>query len=184
MADTTPLSHLFVRRGIVRLLFLPTLGWNFLLGRVLRIRHWWDDIDAHVIMGALPFACDVPALRRAGVGGVVNTCEEYGGPVRTYRRAGIEQLRIPTLDFHPPALADLERSVAFMQDQIARGRRVYVHCKAGRARSGTVVMCYLIGARGMTPEEAQQLILRCRPHAHRQLDQRQVVQQYWLRHGA
>lgn len=182
--DTPSNSPPILRRAMVRLLFLPTLGWNFLLGRVLRVRHWWDDIDAHVIMGALPFSCDVPALRQAGVGAVVNTCEEYIGPVRAYRRAGIEQLRIPTLDFHPPSLADLETSVAFMQEQIGQGRRVYVHCKAGRARSGTVVMCYLIGAQQMTPEAAQQLILSRRPHAHRHLAQRQVVQQFWLRHGA
>jgi len=170
-------------RLIARVLFLPTLSWNFLLGRVLHVRHWWDEIDDAVVMGALPFARDVPALQRLGVGAVVNTCEEYAGPVAAYARAGIVQLRIPTFDFTPPTLEDVMRGVEFMQQQIGQGRRVYVHCKAGRARSGTVVLCWLIAARGLTPDAAQDLILERRPHAYRFLARRTVVQQFWERHS-
>jgi atypical dual specificity phosphatase len=177
-------QHLVWRRLIARVLFLPTLSWNFLLGRVLRVRHWWDEIDDAVLMGALPLACDVPTLQRAGVGAVVNTCEEYAGPSAAYARAGIVQLRIPTVDFTSPTLESVERGVAFLQEQIGQGRRVYVHCKAGRARSGTVVLCWLIAARGMSPVEAQDLILRRRPHAYRHLARRAVVQQFWAQQQA
>ena len=171
--------HLFWRRVAARVLFLPTLGWNLLLGRMLRVRHWWDAIDDDVYMGAMPFSRDVSTFQRIGIGAVVNTCEEYTGPVATYNRAGIVQLRIPTVDFTPPALESVRIAVAFMQQQIGLGRRVYVHCKAGRARSGTVVLCWLIAARGMTPTEAQQRILQRRPHASPHLAQRAVVQQFW-----
>ncbi|MHB8970848.1 MAG: dual specificity protein phosphatase family protein [Pirellulaceae bacterium] len=171
--------NLFWRRIAAQLLFLPTLSWNLLLGRVLGVRHWWDAIDDDVYMGALPFSCDIPAFQQLGIGAVVNTCEEYAGPTAAYDRAGIVQLRIPTVDFTPPALANVQTAVAFMQQQIGLGRRVYVHCKAGRARSGTVVLCWLIAARGMTPTEAQQRILQRRPHAHPYLEQRAVVQQFW-----
>ena len=54
---------------IAHFLFLPSLAWNMLLGRVLRIRHWWDPIDDHVILGARPFARDT---RRA----VREECDE------------------------------------------------------------------------------------------------------------
>ncbi len=171
-----------LRRFIARLLFLPTLAWNFLLARVLHVRNWWDAIDEHVFMGAFPFSFDVSNMQRAGVGAVVNTCEEYAGPVAAYERAGIEQLRVPTVDFTPPSLESVESAVAFMQQQIAQGRRVYVHCKAGRARSGTVVLCYLIAAQDMTPDQAQQRILARRPHANPRLAQRRVVQQFWENH--
>jgi atypical dual specificity phosphatase len=177
-------KRLFWRRLIARILFLPTLGWNCLLGRVLRIRNWWDAIDDAVLMGAFPFARDVPKLQRAGVGAVVNTCEEYAGPVAAYTRAGIVQLRIPTVDFTSPSLEDVERSVAFMQEQIGLGRRVYVHCKAGRARSGTVVLCWLIAARGLDPAAAQAWILQRRPHAYPHIARRTVVQQFWARRQA
>jgi atypical dual specificity phosphatase len=172
-----------MRRLIALALFVPTLIWNVLLGRVLRVRHWWDRIDDHVVIGALPFARDVPKLKQEGIGAVVNTCSEYAGPVEAYRQADIVQLRLPTVDFTPPSLADVERGVDFMQQQIADGRDVYVHCKAGRARSATVVLCWLIAAKGVTPEEGQKWILEKRPHAHRHLVQRQVVQDFWNKHG-
>jgi atypical dual specificity phosphatase len=175
-------SSLFWRRIAARVLFIPTLAWNTLLGRVLHVRDWWDEIDESVVMGALPWPRDVPALHALGVGAVVNTCEEYAGPQAAYRRYGILQLRIPTVDFTPPSLPDVQRAVAFMQEQVAQGRRVYVHCKAGRARSGTVVLCWLIAARGMTPEAAQQLILQRRPHANPRLAQRAVVRAFWEWH--
>ncbi len=174
---------MFWRRLIARVLFVPTLAWNFILGRILHVRRWWDEIDEQVIMGAFPFSFDVPKMQRAGIGAVVNTCDEYAGPVATYRQASIEQLRIPTVDFTAPSLESVEKAVAFMQQQIALGQGVYVHCKAGRARSGTVVLCYLIAAKGMTPDEAQQRILDRRSHAHAHLAQRPVVQQFWQNHG-
>ncbi len=122
-------------------------------------------------------------MKREGIGAVVNTCAEYAGPQQAYQQAGIVQLRLPTIDFTPPTLADVERGVAFMQEQIAQGRDVYVHCKAGRARSATIVLCWLIAAKGMTPEQGQQWILEKRPHAHRHLVRRQVVQDFWKKHG-
>ncbi len=180
MPDTSSAPAMMTaRRLIARLLFLPTLGWNYLLARVLHVRRWWDQIDADVFMGAFPFAADVPAMQRAGIGAVVNTCEEYGGPVQAYRRAGIEQLRVPTIDFTPPSLDSVEQAVAFMRQQISRNRGVYVHCKAGRARSGTIVLCYLMAAKGLTPAQAQQQILDRRPHAHPRLSERRVVQEFW-----
>ncbi len=170
-----------MRRLIMRILFLPTLTWNVLLGRVLGLRNWWDRVDDHVLIGALPFASDVPAMQKDGVGAVVNTCEEYAGPTEAYRLAGIEQLRLPTVDFTAPSLEDVERGVEFIEHQIQQGKDVYVHCKAGRARSATVVLCWLIKAKSMTPDQAQQRILERRPHANPRLAKRIVVQEFWQR---
>ncbi len=163
---------------VSRLLFWPTFLWNALLGRVLGTRRWWDRVDHHVILGALPLRRDVKALVAEGVGAVVNTCEEYAGPEESYRMHGIEQLRVPTTDFHPPSFASVERAVAFIQQHVLAGRTVYVHCKAGRARSATVVLCWLVAHRGMTVEQAQRHLLSCRPHVMATLGQRAVVQEW------
>jgi len=166
---------------VSRLLFWPTFLWNALLGRVLGTRRWWDRVDHHVILGALPLRRDVKALVAEGVGAVVNTCEEYAGPEESYRMHGIEQLRVPTTDFHPPSFASVERAVAFIQQHVLAGRTVYVHCKAGRARSATVVLCWLVAHRGMTVEQAQRHLLSCRPHVMATLGQRAVVQEWAAR---
>jgi atypical dual specificity phosphatase len=162
----------------VWLLFYPTLWWNLLLNRFIgQKRRWWDWVDDDVLLGALPFPADVPKLKSIGIGAVINTCCEYAGPLELYAQAGIETLYIPTIDFTPPSIEDLRTAVAFMHAQIAKGRKVYVHCKAGRGRSATVVMCYLI-SKGMTANAAQKLLLEKRPHVMADLEERTVVKQF------
>ncbi len=168
----------FRQRSFASAAWLPTLSWNYLLGRVMHVRNWWDRIDEHLIVGAYPFARDVPALYQLGVRAVVNTCEEYAGPDKKYRELGIEHLRIPTTDFMHPLLATVQQGVEFIEMHAAQGHIVYVHCKAGRARSATVALCWLVKYRNYTPQDAQALLLRKRPHVNPHLTQRSVVQQF------
>ena len=44
-----------------------------------------------------------------------------------------------------------------------RGELTYVHCKAGRGRSTTLVICYLIRQMRMSPEEAYAFVRTKRP---------------------
>ena len=55
-------------------------------------------------------------------------------------------LNLPTTDiFSAPSQKRLEEGVAWMVDEASSGKgSVYVHCKAGRARSATLVAAYLI----------------------------------------
>ena len=161
-----------------RTVFYPTLVWNMLLGRWLKVRRWWDRVDPNVIVGAYPFARDVAGLADEGVKAVVNTCEEYAGPQSEYDEHGIDQLRIPTTDFTHPKLADVEKAVEFVQSHASRGETVYIHCKAGRARSATIALCWLMKYRGMSMEEGQAKLLECRPHVNPSLTERPVVREF------
>ncbi|TWT51339.1 hypothetical protein Pla22_41160 [Rubripirellula amarantea] len=167
-----------LRRLYARSVFFPTLAWNYSLARILRVRRWWDAIDEHVIVGAYPFAADVKAMSEAGVKAVVNTCEEYAGPQLRYDQFGIEQLRIPTTDFTHPRLDDVVTAVEFVQRHVALGNTVYIHCKAGRARSATVAICWLMKYRGLSAADAQAELLRCRPHINPRLTERAVVKEF------
>ena len=71
-----------------------------------------------------------------------------------YEAAGIRQLRLPTLDYCSPTTQQLEAGLDFIRRQPAGGS-VYVHCKAGRGRAGTMLMAYLIDAKRMSPTQAQ-----------------------------
>lgn len=165
-----------------KLVYYPTLFWNVLLGRILKKRRWWDSIDDHVIVGALPFRRDVTQLVQLGVTGVVNTCQEYAGPAREYSSSRIEQLWIPTIDFTHPTLEHVERAVEFIQQHADQGGKVYVHCKAGRARSGTVVVCWLIHSEGIDRDAAQLRLLQKRPHSNPRIAQRPVVIEFEEKH--
>lgn len=165
-------------RLYAKTVFYPTLAWNFALARIFNVRQWWDRIDPHVIVGAYPFARDIEGLYADGVRAVVNTCEEYAGPQAEYDRLGIDQLRIPTTDFTHPKLEDVDRAVEFVQRHVENEDTVYIHCKAGRARSATVALCWLMKYRGLTMQEGQLALLAARPHINPRLTERAVVQEF------
>ena len=149
-----------------------------LQARWLGRRNWWDSISPEIILGALPFARDVSAMAAAGVRAVVNTCEEYAGPVSEYQKHGIEQFRMPTTDFTHPKFEAVCAAVEFIERQVAENKTVYIHCKAGRARSATVAACYLIKSRQITADAAQLILSEKRPHVNPRLAARPVVQQF------
>jgi atypical dual specificity phosphatase len=162
-----------------RVLFYPTLIWNVLLSRVLNLRNWWDEIDEWVILGAMPFSFDVSRLSDMGVKAVLNLCEEYGGPEEAYRDAGIEELRLPTVDYSSPSLQTVERGIEFIESHVALGHRVYVHCKAGRGRSATVVLCWLLKSKGLNnPKCAMEYLIKRRPHVSKGIHERGVVREF------
>ena len=146
-----------------------------LLGRWLKVRNWWDEVDDDIVLGAFPFAGDVKRMAKIGVKAVVNTCEEYCGPVEEYDKHGIDQFRMPTVDFTHPSLEDVTAAVAFIESHVAQNHRVYIHCKAGRARSATVAICWLMKSRGINKEEGQRILNEARPHINQHLCSRPVV---------
>ncbi len=164
-----------MQRWQARAIYYPTLGYNYLLGRVLKFRNWWDEVNEHLVLGAVPLHKDPDAFAAMGVTGVVNMCEEYAGPTAAYDRLGIEQLWLPTVDFNHPSKQDVERGADFIQQHATAGGKTYVHCKAGRARSATVALWWLVKYRGMTAGQAQAALLAARPHTNPQILNRPVI---------
>lgn len=150
-----------------------------LLGRVLKVRRWWDEVDPQLILGARPIGRDPYRFKDLSVTGVVNTCEEFVGPQAAYARLGIEQLWIPTVDFNHPSRENVIAGADFIQRHAEQDGRVYVHCKAGRARSATIALWWLVRYRELEPEAAQQVLLRARPHANPRVYLRPVIQELY-----
>jgi atypical dual specificity phosphatase len=168
-----------MQRWLAKSIYYPTLSYNYLLGRMLRVRRWWDPVDDHVILGARPMRGDPGRLKLLGVTGVVNTCEELRGPLDEYRVLEIEQLWLPTTDFHHPSELNVQTGAEFIERHRQAGGKVYVHCKAGRARSATIVLWWLVRYQQLSPEQAQQRILQARPHSNREIFRRPVIQQLY-----
>ncbi|HAA57410.1 MAG TPA: phosphatase [Myxococcales bacterium] len=165
-----------LKRTLARIAFLPTLSYQ-MLTRVFG-REWRNQVDEHVWMGALPTNANVQDLYDDGVRGVINLCEEYAGPQRAYHKRQMSQLHLPTIDFQPPSLTQVQQALAFIDTQIQQGYQTYIHCKAGRGRSATVVLCYLLNQTSMSPQEAQEHLQRIRPRVIQDLWRRDVVQSF------
>jgi dual specificity MAP kinase phosphatase len=111
-------------------------------------------VTPKVYLGGFFWKRKIPRLKKWGITAVVN--------MRTSKPlAGIKTLHLPTRDHHAPTLKDLEKGAAFIQDEVDRGGKVYVHCKAGIGRGPTMVIAYLITT-GYELTEAIELIKKVR----------------------
>jgi len=131
----------------------------------------YDRIDPHVWLGRQPRdAQDVHALRHAGIGAILcftQPWEEYVPP-DVYRTYAFERLALPVCDFGAPTAAQVDEGMAFLRRNRTRG--VYVHCNAGRGRSGVMAVAYYIAtyvdpslAAAAIATEAIQQVRRRRP---------------------
>lgn len=165
-----------------RVLFYPTLFYNVLRNKIQSEFRWWDEVDPFLLLGAVPFPSDVPRLKQLGVCGVITLNESYETlvPTSLYLAHGIEHLVIPTRDYlFAPSFGDICRAVDFIHENASSGKTTYVHCKAGRGRSTTIVLCYLVQHRQMTPSAAYAYVRFSRPRVLLASSQWQAVQEYY-----
>ncbi|XP_076003032.1 phosphatidylglycerophosphatase and protein-tyrosine phosphatase 1 [Genypterus blacodes] len=170
---------------LARFLFYPTLAYNVLMEKVSS-RRWFDRVDGTVILGALPFRSMTKQLvQEENVRGVVTMNETYEtkyfcNSAEEWQAAGVEQLRLSTVDITGvPTLENLHRGVEFTLQHREQGTTVYVHCKAGRSRSATVVAAYLIRLHCCTPEEACEKLASVRPHILIRSAQLEMLRKYY-----
>jgi protein tyrosine phosphatase (PTP) superfamily phosphohydrolase (DUF442 family) len=114
---------------------------------------------------------DIARLAASGVTRVVDTRAEHRDDVAALESHGIRLLYLPTPDTHPLTVAQLRDGSAWINQQIAAGERVLVHCEHGVGRSVLLTAAALV-AGGMGAHEAIDLVRRRRWQAapnHRQM---------------
>ena len=98
-------------------------------------------------------------------------------------RVDLIDLYEPVADFTPPSLAQIQRMVLFIQEQIETSQRpVAVTCYAGLGRTGTVLACYLVHE-GNSPDNAVSKLRELRPGSIQTREQEDSVHRYaeWLK---
>lgn len=69
------------------------------------------------------------------------------------RGMAVEYQRFPIRDMNIPERPDMEVILDHIDQRLAQGKNVYVHCWGGVGRTGTVVGCYLV-RQGASGDEA------------------------------
>jgi protein tyrosine phosphatase (PTP) superfamily phosphohydrolase (DUF442 family) len=92
------------------------------------------------------------ALKQQGIKGVVNLCLENNDDAARAAKLGLHALHVPILDNSAPTEAQMEAFLAFVRDP--SNQPAYVHCEAGKGRTGTACACYRIAVDHWTADQA------------------------------
>ncbi len=162
-------------------LFWPIACSQYLMARA-GLLQWYNEVYASdngkVFMGGIPWPEQIrkDLIDQAKVSCVVNLVSErkIDFPVQC-------RLDVPMTDFVHPTIEQIVPAVDFLDQCLSEGRNVYVHCRAGKGRSATVVMCWLVSRAGMTPMQAQKYLQAKRPQIVEDLWKRDAVQEMYKR---
>ncbi|MEE2754925.1 MAG: dual specificity protein phosphatase family protein [Candidatus Latescibacterota bacterium] len=123
-----------------------------------------------------PLAKDLADLKDAGVDAIVSLTE-ISLDQSLLVQSGMTYLQVPILDFHPPALCDINQVISFTRSSIAAQRAVVIHCTAGLGRTGTMLACWLV-SEGESPGNAIFKVRSLRPGSIETSEQRQIIFDY------
>lgn len=156
------------------LLYQITLAYGYVRNKIFP-NAWpaYNKITDGLYLGRLPMknALDHFTLKNEGIDTVISVVEKFenhttslaGAPVspEEWKALGIQHYQIETQDFKPLSVESFEKAIHYIQS----GKKVYVHCKAGRGRSAAVVVAYLVQAKTCgSVEEAVAYVQSKRPH--------------------
>ena len=115
----------------------------------------FSQVDAHVYRGAQPDREGFQYLASIGVKTVIDLRETNGrarSEERAVTAAGMQYVNIPMKGLTPPTEAEIAKVLSILED--AGSGPVFVHCKRGADRTGTVIAAYRIDHDGWVNNRA------------------------------
>ncbi|TPX38417.1 hypothetical protein SeLEV6574_g07796 [Synchytrium endobioticum] len=129
-------------------------------------------IDNHVVLGALPSESHLPMLlNQFKVTTIINLCAETKGIASACEQHQVHHIHLPCIDFQVPSPETLELGVSELTAVANSNKVALAHCKAGRGRSASLVMCYLVATYQMDLMDAQKYLLSKRRQVDSHLSQ-------------
>ena len=176
--DLSPSIHTIINKTIAWFfnfaIFYETKNWAYKVNshgvRIGSIR-WFTEttgipifryskITENIYLGARLSRIGVYLLRFQGISSVLNLQDERSNV--NYRHKIHSYAYIPIIEFDSPTMLNFEKGIQFINDEVNKGNKVYVHCAEGIGRAPTMVSAYFI-SQGLTVDEAVNKISKIRP---------------------
>lgn len=112
-------------------------------------------MDDHVFRGAQPDDAGIQALAKQGVHTILdlrNSEERSEREEKLAESLGLKYISLPLSGYSAPSNTQVSKALAALNDQ--KEWPVFVHCKRGADRTGTVIACYRISHDGWTNRQA------------------------------
>jgi len=113
------------------------------------------QVNEHVYRGAQPTVQGFGNLAKLGVATVLDLREpgqRSADEKRIVQAAGMRYVSIPLKGLSAPSMTDITKALSLLEDQSAGP--VFVHCRRGADRTGTVLACYRMEHDHWTNQEA------------------------------
>lgn len=102
-------------------------------------------VTPQLATGPAPMSYDhLEHLKSEGIDAIMNLCAEYCDLHHIESHEGFEVYYLPVHDEEAPKLQALEDALSWLDEAIYLGKKVYVHCRHGIGRTGTVISAYLL----------------------------------------
>jgi protein-tyrosine phosphatase len=119
-------------------------------------------VTPQLATGPAPMSYDhLESLKSEGIDAIMNLCAEYCDLHSIESHKGFEVYYLPIQDEEAPKLKALEDALAWLDEAIYLGKKVYVHCRHGIGRTGTIISAYLL-RRGLGSKLVNQKIKKMR----------------------
>ncbi len=125
-----------------------------LLFTILVRKDWWNRIDEHVVLGAIPLNEHLTPIKKLGVTHVITLLEGFETqkgvlhPVSSeqWEAEGVIHKQFETADFRGVPSSILQTAVQYMTEELKKNPNevFYLHCKAGRGRSASLAVAFKV----------------------------------------
>ena len=131
----------------IRWIFVPFLLGSWLYNEYTRRTDKvppLQKIEESLFLGCRMSTQHVDLLNENDIGAILDVTAEFDGLDWTAYQEDFAYLNIPVLDHTSPTTEQLLHAINWLDQKIADGQKVVVHCALGRGRSVLVVAAYLL----------------------------------------